>query len=235
MGLCPCVARYAWRNFLPINYGAVARGKGESMGTVLLIDDAPFGRELLGMALRSAGYDVLAAADTAEALTLLRARDVKLIVLDNQLHHIGGTAFLQQMRSHAEWAMLPVIMLTGSADKHTVLMARQYNVAEYVLKSEFSIPKFLARVHKYVLPCAAGGGRLLGGDAPMPGLPQDAARGRPALRRFAGHRRFCPDAVVGRRGFPGHRHRQFPQRQPARPGTDHRTRPGLVGAAAAIG
>jgi HD-like signal output (HDOD) protein len=29
-------------------------------------------------------------------------------------------------------------------------------------------------VHKYVLPCAAGG-RLLGGDAPMPGLPQDAA------------------------------------------------------------
>jgi len=118
------------------------------------------------MALRSAGYEVLAAADATEALTLLRAREVKLILLDNQLPHLHGTTFLQHLRSHPLWKTLPVMMLAGSADKHTVLMARQYDVAEYLLKSEFSVGQFLDRVHKYVQPHAMGAPpAMAGGDA----------------------------------------------------------------------
>jgi two-component system chemotaxis response regulator CheY len=118
--------------------------------TILLIDDALFCRELVGKALRQEGFDVVTAANGLDGLAALKQHAVHLIVLDNEMPLMDGVAFLHKLRENSSWATLPVIMLTGTAQKDKVLAAKQFGAAEYLLKAEFSLGKLLERVQKWL-------------------------------------------------------------------------------------
>src|ERR1700744_6047670 len=101
------------------------------MATILLIDDALFCRELVSKALRQEGYDVVTAANGRDGLAALKRNTVHLIVLDNEMPVMDGPSFLQKLRESPDLARLPVIMLTGNAEKEKVLLAKQFGAAEY--------------------------------------------------------------------------------------------------------
>lgn len=81
------------------------------MAKILIVDDEPGLRLLYCDELGEEGYEVVAAADSAEATRLLTKGDIDLVVLDIQLQQESGLETLQQMvKAHKD---LPVILCSA--------------------------------------------------------------------------------------------------------------------------
>lgn len=80
--------------------------------TVLVVDDDPDVREIVGVVLGAAGYDVVTAKDGREALALVDA-GMLAIILDWRMPGMSGAAFLATLAPDGAPA-LPVIVISGS-------------------------------------------------------------------------------------------------------------------------
>jgi two-component system alkaline phosphatase synthesis response regulator PhoP len=83
--------------------------------TVLVADDDPHMRLVLGEALRLAGYAVLVAADGAEALMLARAHRPDAVLLDVGMPVAGGLEVCRELRSDAAARGVVVVVLSAKA------------------------------------------------------------------------------------------------------------------------
>lgn len=163
------------------------------MSTILVIDDVQFCRDMAAKALGRAGYAVVAVGSAMEGLTALWNQRIDLIVLDNEMPQMPGIEFLRQLRLSALWKDLPVIMLTGSAEREKVLAAREFGAAEYVLKSSSAVGTLLARVKKRLEPLALPAETVAG--EPESGPPANAGQISAAVPT-------APDAGVAPAGTP---------------------------------
>src|SRR3989442_14556791 len=85
------------------------------MKRVLVVDDEPTIRELVGEALREAGYWVETAAHGAEALQLMHgAQPPQAIVLDLMMPRLDGTGFVERMRLNPRLASVPIVLVTAA-------------------------------------------------------------------------------------------------------------------------
>jgi CheY-like chemotaxis protein len=91
------------------------------MRTVLLADDNRECRDSLARMLKRWGCRFLPAVDVAEALWLLEKTLVDLAILDLEMPLGGGLSVLQRIR--VSQPGLPVLMLTGSATRESLLRA----------------------------------------------------------------------------------------------------------------
>ena len=80
-----------------------------------MVDDEPDALELIGFNLRRAGFEILTAADGADALRKTREAQPSLIVLDLMLPEIDGLEVCKILRGNPETASVPIIMLTAKA------------------------------------------------------------------------------------------------------------------------
>jgi PAS domain S-box-containing protein len=76
------------------------RGQATGAGRVLLADDEPDVRAVVGAMLRSLGYEVIEACDGQEAVEVFRDRaaEIDLVILDLVMPRLTGEAALAQMR-----------------------------------------------------------------------------------------------------------------------------------------
>ncbi|MEZ5685359.1 MAG: response regulator [Paracoccaceae bacterium] len=80
---------------------------------VLLIEDEPNIAEAIRFILMRAGWEVSHRADGAQALAALEALRPDVLILDLMLPGLSGLEILTRLRARAEWAGLPVLMLTA--------------------------------------------------------------------------------------------------------------------------
>ncbi|MFL5350635.1 MAG: response regulator [Hyalangium sp.] len=93
---------------------------------ILVVDDSPLTRELISALLEAVGYDIVAAADGAEALHLLARTQVDLVVTDLEMPGLDGLELTRQLKAHETLNRLPVIILTtrgGEGDRKKGLAA----------------------------------------------------------------------------------------------------------------
>jgi two-component system NtrC family sensor kinase len=87
--------------------------------SVLIVDDEEHVREALERVLEKQGYAVFTAADGEEALRILQARAIQLLITDHDMPGMKGVELLKQVReSHPHVCR---ILLTGNADRETVV------------------------------------------------------------------------------------------------------------------
>ena len=84
--------------------------------TILIIDDDPGIREMLGIHLRNAGYQVRSAKDGIEGGHAILKSRPDLVITDAQMPHMDGFELVEALRSDASIAYIPVIMLTSEAE-----------------------------------------------------------------------------------------------------------------------
>ena len=87
-------------------------GAGPSAGTVLVIDDEPAVHEILGRTLSRYGFRTEAAFSGEEGLRMARKIHPQAITLDVMMPGMDGWAVLSALKSDAELADIPVVMLT---------------------------------------------------------------------------------------------------------------------------
>ena len=120
------------------------------MPTILIVDDVAVCREFVAAALERAGYKTVCAADGAKALAQLEVSPIDLVVLDAQMPRLNGAAFMRALRADARFLALPVILLTGKADRDFIVQVRLLGVQDYLLKAQFTVDELLVRVKQHL-------------------------------------------------------------------------------------
>jgi CheY-like chemotaxis protein len=80
---------------------------------ILVIDDSQLTSQVLDIALRKEGYEVLVAGDGIEGLKLAISHHPDLIVCDLFMPRMDGYAFMLSLKKHADMAAIPVILMTA--------------------------------------------------------------------------------------------------------------------------
>ena len=88
------------------------RRNGEAVQRILVVDDEAHIRTLLRQKLAEAGYQVVEAADGAEALKQARETDPDLIILDVMMPHISGFDVTSVLKANPNTADIPILILS---------------------------------------------------------------------------------------------------------------------------
>lgn len=113
--------------------------------TILVVEDEPAIRELIGFACESSGYEVLRAGTVHEASDLLASSRVNLILLDWMLPDLSGLQWLDKLKHNERYAALPVIMLTARGTESDKVAGLDAGADDYVVKP-FSPRELIARM-----------------------------------------------------------------------------------------
>ena len=91
--------------------------------TILIVDDSINIRRYLSLTLEKAGYEVEQAKDGREAVEMLMSGiNVQAVICDVEMPRLDGYGVLEEIKEQAEFADLPIAMLTSrSNDKHRKL------------------------------------------------------------------------------------------------------------------
>lgn len=116
-------------------------------GTILVVDDCAASIDQL-VALLS-GYEVIAATSGGEALDIVAAEPVELILLDIVMPGIDGLETCQRLRASASSRDIPVVFVTGRDDERVIDAAYAAGADDYVTKP-FRRVELLARVRTHL-------------------------------------------------------------------------------------
>jgi two-component system chemotaxis response regulator CheY len=119
--------------------------------TIMIVDDSASMRQVVGIALKGAGYDVIEGCDGADALKKLTGQKVHLIVSDLNMPNLDGIGFLKALKSLPNYKFTPVLMLTTESQEEKKKQGQQAGARAWMVKP-FKPEQLLAAVQKLVLP-----------------------------------------------------------------------------------
>ncbi|WP_425425647.1 response regulator transcription factor [Buchananella hordeovulneris] len=110
---------------------------------LLVVDDEPNIRDLLASSLRFAGFEVLAAANGAEAMTTALNEKLDLLVLDVMLPDMDGFTITRRLRERG--ILTPVVFLTARDDMTDKVQGLTVGGDDYITKP-FGLEEVVARI-----------------------------------------------------------------------------------------
>ena len=113
---------------------------------ILLADDSATVRAIARLELEAAGYDVVEAADGAQALAQALAEPPDVVLLDIEMPVMDGYETVQALKADAATADVPVVFLTGRGDPDDVVRALRLGGHDYLRKPP-EPAELLARVN----------------------------------------------------------------------------------------
>ena len=124
---------------------------------VLVVDDERQILRALEMKLRSAGYEVEAAATAKDALAQAAMRPPEAVILDLLLPDGSGTEVARELRT---WSSAPILVLSAVGDEKEKIAALDAGADDYVTKP-FSGEELLARLRAALRRTAPSGDPVL--------------------------------------------------------------------------
>ena len=119
--------------------------------TIMVVDDSSSLRQVVSLALKSAGYDVFEAADGKDALSKLTGQKVHLVVSDVNMPNMDGITFVREMRKLPAYRFTPVIMLTTENQEAKKAEGQAAGAKAWMVKP-FKPEQMLMAVSKLCLP-----------------------------------------------------------------------------------
>jgi two-component system chemotaxis response regulator CheY len=119
--------------------------------TIMIVDDSASLRQVVSIALKGAGYDVLEGRDGQDALTKLTGQKVNLIVSDVNMPNMDGLTFVAEVKKLPAYRFTPVIMLTTESSDEKKMAGKAAGAKAWMVKP-FRPEEMLMAVSKLVLP-----------------------------------------------------------------------------------
>jgi two-component system phosphate regulon response regulator PhoB len=112
---------------------------------ILIVEDEPAIRQVLGMTLRGDGYQYLEAGDVHQAQHAMGTIIPDLILLDWMLPGVSGLEFARRLKRDPRTSAIPIIMLTARVSEDDKVQGLDLGIDDYITKP-FSGRELLARV-----------------------------------------------------------------------------------------
>ena len=101
----------------------------------LVVDDSSIIRKILTAYLKKLGFDVTVAVDGRDGLDRLRGMEkADVVLVDWNMPEVDGISFLRAVRAQANYAGLPVMMVTTNSEMANVAEALSAGADEYIMK-----------------------------------------------------------------------------------------------------
>jgi two-component system, chemotaxis family, chemotaxis protein CheY len=118
---------------------------------LLIVDDSLAIRKILQRTLRQAGFTlgaVYEAGDGKEALEVLKAHKVHIILTDVNMPNMDGLQFLGEVKNNNDTKDLPVFVVSTEGGQSKVIEAVRLGAAGY-LRKPFTADQIKERLEKY--------------------------------------------------------------------------------------
>jgi two-component system chemotaxis response regulator CheY len=119
--------------------------------TIMIVDDSASLRQVVGIALKSAGYDVIEGSDGKDALSKLSGQKVHLIISDVNMPNMDGISFVKALKQIPSYKFTPVIMLTTESQEEKKREGQAAGAKAWMVKP-FKPELLLGAVQKLVMP-----------------------------------------------------------------------------------
>ncbi|MBI9089331.1 MAG: response regulator [Desulfobacterium sp.] len=116
---------------------------------ILIVDDNPENRKVLGTLLINNGYDVGAASDGQKALDFIQIEQPDLILLDIMMPGINGFKVCEKLKSNPGTKNIPVIFLTAKTSTADIVKGFRVGGIDYISKP-FNSEELIARVNTHI-------------------------------------------------------------------------------------
>jgi two-component system chemotaxis response regulator CheY len=107
------------------------------MATVkfLIVDDSLTMRRIVINTLKTIGYaDVVEAGDGKDAMAKLLSEGADFLITDWNMPEMNGLELTKWVRSNAQFAAMPILMVTTRGNKEDVIDAMKMRVNNYIVK-----------------------------------------------------------------------------------------------------
>jgi two-component system chemotaxis response regulator CheY len=119
--------------------------------TIMIVDDSASLRQVVGIALKGAGYETIEACDGKDALSKLNGAKIHLVISDVNMPNMDGITFLKELKKLPNYKFTPVIMLTTESQEGKKAEGQAAGAKAWVIKP-FQPQTMLAAVAKLILP-----------------------------------------------------------------------------------
>ncbi|MGH9967385.1 MAG: response regulator, partial [Pyrinomonadaceae bacterium] len=121
-----------------------------SPGTILVVNNLPDQLQLLSSTLKTAGYDVLEAANPKAALRLAANEKPDLILNDISMSETDGIELCRHLRARLDLATTPILLLsTFRVDTSNAVEGIEIG-ADHFLQAPYDQLKLIARVGQLI-------------------------------------------------------------------------------------
>lgn len=104
------------------------------MMKILVVDDDKTTRKILGLYLKSKGYEVVFAENGIDAMEQLGRENVNLVMTDLNMPYMDGLELIKTIRAEARVKHIPILMVTTEADDEEKKKAYHAGANGYLVK-----------------------------------------------------------------------------------------------------
>lgn len=115
--------------------------------TIMVVDDSSSLRQVVSIALKSAGYDVFEACDGKDALAKLTGQKVHLVVSDVNMPNMDGITLIRHLRQLPDFKFTPLLMLTTEAGMDKKQEGKAAGATGWIVKP-FDPDQLIATIRK---------------------------------------------------------------------------------------
>jgi len=119
------------------------------MYSILAVDDSASMRQMVSFTLKGAGFNVLEAADGQEGLEQARAKDVDLLLVDQNMPRMDGISLVRALRSLPQYKSTPILMLTTESSAEMKAAGKAAGATGWLVKP-FDPVRLLEVVNKVI-------------------------------------------------------------------------------------
>jgi len=116
---------------------------------ILAVDDSVSMRQMVELTLRTAGYEVVQAADGVEALEFARVGSVDLVLTDVNMPRMDGIQLVQELRALANYKFVPMLVLTTESSKEKKMEGKRAGATGWIVKP-FNAQQLLGTIAKVI-------------------------------------------------------------------------------------
>jgi two-component system chemotaxis response regulator CheY len=119
--------------------------------SILIVDDSASVRQVVSIALKQKGYDVIEGSDGKDGLAKLTGQKVHLIISDVNMPNMDGISMVKAVKAMPAYKFTPIVMLTTESQEAKKREGQAAGAKAWIVKP-FRPDQLLDVVQKLVLP-----------------------------------------------------------------------------------
>ena len=118
--------------------------------TIMVVDDSASLRQVISIALKGAGYEVIEGSDGQGGLNKLSGQKVNLIISDVNMPNMDGLTMVTKIKENPQYKFTPIIMLTTESGGDMKERGKAAGVKAWMVKP-FKPDQMLDAVSKLIM------------------------------------------------------------------------------------